>query len=282
MKVFTEKFTLTNSLNKIRSDQKQIGLVPTMGALHAGHLSLVSQAMSENDQVVVSIFVNPTQFDNAADLSKYPRELETDLEMLEELSADIWIYHPEPEDLYDGVVQSTAYDFGNLETVMEGQFRTGHFDGVGSVLNLLFRAVGPNRAYFGEKDYQQLLIVRKLVEIEQLEVDIIGCPIYREENGLAMSSRNKRLSEKGLEQAALIHQSLNWARSNFDRLSLAEIKQGVVERFEKQPEFELEYFEIARADNLDTVTDNGSETACRGFIAAFLEEVRLIDNMALN
>ncbi|PQB05660.1 pantoate--beta-alanine ligase [Aureitalea marina] len=282
MELFSKKLDLAKSLTEIKAKNGQIGLVPTMGALHPGHLSLVQQALDENEQVVVSIFVNPTQFDNPSDLNKYPRDLEGDLDLLSGLSQNIWVYNPEPDDLYDGDVRSKSYDFGALEQVMEGRFRQGHFDGVGSVLNLLFRAVSPNRAYFGEKDYQQLLIVKELTRLESLDLEIVGCPIYREPNGLAMSSRNKRLSEDGLQQASLIYQSLLWAKDHFDQLSIAELKTAINRRFELRPEFELEYFEIATADQLETVTENQGETSCRGFIAAFLEGVRLIDNMGLN
>ena len=282
MKLFSKKLDLANSLNEIKTKNGGVGLVPTMGALHAGHLSLVRQALDENEQVVVSIFVNPTQFDNASDLQKYPRDLEGDLELLSGVSDQIWVYNPEPEDLYDGDVRSNSYDFGALESVMEGQFRSGHFDGVGSVLNLLFRAVSPDRAYFGEKDYQQLLIVKELARIEALDIEIVGCPIFREPNGLAMSSRNKRLSKEGLQQAPLIYESLVWAKEHFDTLSIEELKKGVNKRFEQRPEFELEYFEIASADRLETVGPDKVKSSCRGFIAAFLEGVRLIDNMSLN
>jgi len=279
--IYHEQHLLRKELRAINNSSQTVGFVPTMGALHKGHLSLVTKALEENDTVVVSIFVNPTQFDKAKDLKKYPRTLEADTKLLKNLDGRLLIYAPEPADLYGSQVVSKRYNFGGLEHQMEGKFRDGHFDGVGTVLNLLFRAIEPTKAYFGEKDFQQLQIVRKLVEIEQLPVKIVGCPILREPHGLAMSSRNKRLSPLQIKEAVLIHDTLLEVQKNFDRLSIAKLSNMVNDSFATNPYLELEYFEIANVNTLATAKRKRKGSSYRAFIAAFSGEVRLIDNIAL-
>jgi len=281
MGIYTTKRLLDIALMPFR-ENKKIGFVPTMGALHSGHLQLVKRALVENDGVVVSIFVNPTQFNNAADLKKYPRTLENDVTMLSSLKGNVFIYAPDAEALYDGNVISKKYNFSGLEHEMEGKHRNGHFDGVGTVLNILFRNVEPNRAYFGEKDFQQLQIVRKLVEVEKLPVDIIGCEIVREENGLAKSSRNKRLNEIQKKEAAVIYRSLTQVKEQFKEKSIAELNAMVVQIFSENEYLQLEYFEIANAETLQTAQTLENGNKYRAFIAAFAGNVRLIDNVALN
>lgn len=280
--VFHTQRSLQQKLEGFVSTHKKIGLVPTMGALHKGHISLVKKALKMNDIVVVSIFVNPTQFDNSKDLKKYPRTLEEDVALLKTLPGNLLIYAPEPSDLYGTQVKSKKYHFGGLEKQMEGKFRNGHFDGVGTVLNLLFRVVNPNYAYFGEKDFQQLQIVKKLVEIEKLPIKIVGCPIEREPHGLAMSSRNKRLSKKQFKEASLIYKALKEIQEKFDKASIATLKELVEKRFSKSNLLTLEYFEIAAIKNLKPAKRKVRGTSYRAFIAAFAGEVRLIDNIALN
>lgn len=281
MKVFTSTGKLNEFIDPLRASKK-IGLVPTMGALHEGHLSLVERGLEENDLVVVSIFVNPTQFDNAGDLKKYPRNLDADIALLKTLKGSVLIFAPEAIDLYQGTVASKKYSFGSLENEMEGKHRKGHFDGVGTVVNLLFRAVQPRRAYFGEKDFQQLQIVKKLVEIEKLSVKIIGCEIVREDSGLAMSSRNKRLSAKQKEEAVLISKTLNTVRKDFRKKSILQLNTFVEDAFASNPHITLEYFEVANTKTLKTAFRKRKNNSYRAFIAAFAGEVRLIDNMALN
>ncbi|MEL6812169.1 MAG: pantoate--beta-alanine ligase [Bacteroidota bacterium] len=279
--IYQHQELLRKEINAIKAKKKSIGFVPTMGALHQGHLSLVAKALDENEAVVVSIFVNPTQFDNAGDLQKYPRTLQEDARLLETLNANILIYAPDPADLYGTTVTSKKYRFGGLEHRMEGEFRSGHFDGVGTVLNLLFRTIAPHRAYFGEKDFQQLQIVKKLVKIEKLPVRIIGCPILRESNGLAMSSRNKRLSKELFEEAALISTTLKMVQKNFKTHSIRSLSTRVHEAFAASPHLDLEYFEIANIKDLRTATYRRKGNTYRAFIAAFAGEVRLIDNINL-
>lgn len=282
MKIHNSSSSLKNALSTFLKDCKTIGFVPTMGALHKGHISLVEQASKENDCVVVSIFVNPTQFDNPNDLNKYPRTMENDIALLKNISKNIFIFSPDASDLYNQNVKSKKYNYLGIEHEMEGKHRDGHFDGVGTVLDLFFRIVKPNNAYFGEKDFQQLQIVRKLVEIEDLPVNIVGCHIVREESGLAMSSRNKRLSVEQLEEATLIHKTLLKVKNNFNELSIAKLNQLVENEFSNSPNLTLEYFEIANTETLKTSIYKSKKKTYRAFIACFIGGVRLIDNMALN
>ena len=281
MKLHKTRESLLDTLSSYRQN-KTIGFVPTMGALHRGHLALISQSVSENDITVVSIFVNPTQFNNQADLEKYPRTLENDLQLLKTLKGNLVIFAPTAEVVYDQKVLSKSYDFGGLENEMEGKHRPGHFDGVGTVLNIFFRLIRPNRAYFGEKDFQQLQIVKKLVEIEMLNVDVIGCPIVREANGLALSSRNQRLSQEEREEAALLYQTLVQIRENFANSSLTELNAMASEAFTNNDFLSLEYFEITNATTLKTAEEKNHNVPYRAFLAVFAGDVRLIDNMQVS
>lgn len=280
--LFHQQRTLNQTLTSFRQEGESIGLVPTMGALHRGHTSLIGRALEENDRVVVSIFVNPTQFNNAEDLKKYPRNLQADLDLLAPFGDRVWVYAPLPSDLYGTAVVSRSFDFGGLETAMEGAFRPGHFDGVGTVVSLLLKAVNPNRAYFGEKDFQQLQIIRKLVCLDRIDVQIIGCPIARSEDGLALSSRNARLEQWQLDEALLIYQALTQTKQDFNSLSLKQLKAQAVKRFEENEMLDLEYFMIADVERLQEAAFKEEAVCYRAFIAAHIGGVRLIDNMALN
>ncbi len=288
MVIHTTKETLMQALslkrkNAGRENKKyRIGFVPTMGALHPGHLSLVQKALDENDTVVLSIFVNPTQFNSPQDLEKYPRNPEKDLSLLENIPKDLIVYLPQIADVYGAQAFSDHYDFQGLENEMEGKHRKGHFDGVGTVLSKFFQTIKPDKAYFGEKDFQQLQIVKKLVDIEKLPVEIVGCPIMREENGLAMSSRNERLTPQQFEEATIIYQTLLEVREEYPHHTLAELENLVAERFLLHPTIKLEYFEIVNENTLKPEKSKQPGTKYRAFIAAFVGEVRLIDNMSLN
>lgn len=282
MQVFKEKEPLKEAITRAKSEGKSIGLVPTMGALHQGHLSLVENAEKACDQVVVSIFVNPTQFNDIKDLEKYPRTLKEDLNLLEVNHNNLWIFAPNPQELYGEKVVSQHFDFGGLEKVMEGEFRTGHFDGVGTVVKLLLEAITPHKAFFGEKDFQQLQVIKKLTEIANLPVEVVGCPILREPNGLARSSRNELLSPLQREKASFIYTTLKEARNLFGTKSAEYITQWVKKQFEKCPHFTLEYFEIADSRTLKKINRKSKGRQYRAFIAAYAGDVRLIDNVALN
>lgn len=282
MLIFNKKSDLSAFLSPLIKQNKSIGFVPTMGALHQGHLSLLEKSLSENDLTVMSIFVNPTQFNNTEDLDKYPRTLERDVQIMQDLNNNIIVYAPEVEDIYEGNTISENFEYDGLENQMEGKHRPGHFDGVGTIVKRLFEIIQPKRAYFGEKDFQQLQIVKKLVSKYKIPVDVIGCPIHREANGLAMSSRNERLSESAREKAAIIYQILNSAKEIFQTNSAEETIKFVENEFKKYPEFELEYFEIADEATLLPVSEKESNKKYRGFIAIFIENIRLIDNISLN
>jgi pantoate--beta-alanine ligase len=281
MPVFQTQNELQIELKKAQNQSKKIGFVPTMGALHKGHLSLLEESLSENEITVLSIFVNPTQFNNADDLKKYPRTLEKDVELVKKLNKNILIYAPSVSDIYEGNTISASFDYDGLEHQMEGKHRPGHFDGVGTIVKKLFEIVKPTHAYFGEKDFQQLQIVRKLAAKHKIPVNIIPCEIYREPSGLAMSSRNERLSEKARNESKLIHKILLEAKEKFKLKSALEVSQFVIREFKKHKNFTLEYFEIAEEETLLTCKRKTKNKKYRGFIAVFIEDIRLIDNISL-
>ena len=288
LKVFTEKEAITKAVDAYKTKLLTIGFVPTMGALHHGHLALVQKALNKNDKVVVSIFVNPTQFDNDEDLKKYPRTLNNDVKLLETLSQDrIEVYAPTVDDIYEGKTVSEAFDFDGLEFEMEGKFRNGHFDGVGTIVKRFFEIVKPHNAYFGEKDFQQLAIIKKLVEKYHIPVNIVGCNIHRETNGLAMSSRNTRLKPEYLKVAPFIYETLKAAKHKFGTKSANKTIKWVEKQFVNHELLELEYFIIADAETLKSVKRKSPDSyrdkkAYRAFIAVYADDIRLIDNIALN
>jgi pantoate--beta-alanine ligase len=282
MHIFYGKAALIDFLKSIKTTHSTIGFVPTMGALHQGHLALMQKSLSENENTVVSIFVNPTQFNNPEDLAKYPRTLEEDVKKLTALSPKIILYAPTVEDIYDGQPVSQSFDFDGLENQMEGKFRPGHFNGVGTIVKRLFEIVEPTNAYFGEKDFQQLQIVKKMAAKNNLKVNVVGCPIYREPNNLAMSSRNERLSAQEREAAAIIFQTLNVAKEKFKSKSATSISEWVQKSFEKNPMFTLEYFTIADEATLLSCIRKNKNKKYRAFIAIIVNNIRLIDTISLN
>lgn len=282
MKICHKKQELRDVLDDIKRKNQTIGFVPTMGALHKGHLSLIERGFEENFCMVVSIFVNPTQFDNATDLEKYPRNLERDLDILKEFSDDLIVYAPSADDIYGDVIQSEHFDFGGLEHQMEGKFRNGHFNGVGTIVKQLLEIVTPDKAYFGKKDYQQLRIIEKLVEKFQLSVEIIGCEIFRETDGLAMSSRNERLTPAARENAPFIYKILKEVKARFGTENAPEISEWVYKQFEHQELMTVEYFTIADEETLQPLQEKEELKNYRAFIAVFAGDIRLIDNIALN
>jgi pantoate--beta-alanine ligase len=282
MHIFYGKAALIDFLKSIKTTHSTVGFVPTMGALHQGHLALMQKSLLENEITVVSIFVNPTQFNNPEDLAKYPRTLEEDVKKLTALSSKIILYAPTVEDIYDGQPVSQPFDFDGLENQMEGKFRPGHFNGVGTIVKRLFEIVEPTNAYFGEKDFQQLQIVKKMVAKNNLNVNVVGCPIYREPNNLAMSSRNERLSAQEREAAAIIFQTLNVAKEKFKSKSATSISEWVQKSFEKYPIFTLEYFVIADEASLLPCLRKNKNKKYRAFIAIVVNNIRLIDTVSLN
>lgn len=282
MLVFNKQVDIAAHLMAISNSKTTIGFVPTMGALHQGHLSLLKESVLNNDFTFASIFVNPTQFNNAEDLSNYPRTLEKDLEKIKTVSDKIIVYAPSVDDIYQGKTVSQHFDFDGLENQMEGQFRPGHFDGVGTIVKRLFEIVKPTNAYFGEKDFQQLQIIKKLVEKLKIPVNVVGCPIFRESSGLAMSSRNERLSEKEKQDAAIIYKTIQQARIKFDTKSASVITHWVVKKINSIPNFKLEYFQIAEESTLKPFLRKNNNKKYRAFIAVYVNKIRLIDTISLN
>lgn len=280
MKVFEKQIELMSFLKSI-SKGRTIGFVPTMGALHDGHLSLLKTSVQNNDITIISIFVNPTQFNNTEDLEKYPRTLDSDLQKIKSVSDEIIVYAPPVTDIYETKTVAEHFDFDGLESQMEGAFRPGHYDGVATIVKKLFEITTPTNAYFGEKDFQQLQIVRKLVEKLQLKVNIVPCPIHREKNGLAMSSRNERLSELDKKEAAIIYQTLKESQKKFKHMSANEIAAWVKSKFQKNRKFTLEYFQIADEKHLLPCKRKNKQKKYRAFIAVFVNNVRLIDTVPL-
>ncbi len=282
MQIITTKQELLRQVEACKQQSKTIGFVPTMGALHEGHASLVRRAVSENNVCFVSVFVNPTQFNNKEDLAKYPRDLNRDAKLLESLGAQ-YVFAPTPEEMYSAEEMNTtfSYDFEGLDQVMEGKMRPGHFNGVVQVVSRLFYLVQPDKAYFGEKDYQQLAIIHQMVERSSLkgtfgDLQIIGCPIVRAESGLALSSRNERLSEAEKETATNIYktlkESVKWAKN----ASVSEVEQRVVDTINAIEGLEVEYYEIVDQTTLLPAKDFSHAIGC---VTVYCGPVRLIDNM---
>ena len=254
-----------------------IGFVPTMGALHRGHISLIKQSVHDNDVTVCSIFVNPIQFNNADDLAKYPRNLRNDLKLLKKSGCDM-VFVPTVEEMYpDDVLEH--YSFGALENVMEGVFRPGHFNGVAIVVKRLFHIVQPDKAYFGKKDFQQMTLIREMVNIENLPIKIVACSIVREKDGLAMSSRNRRLSPEARAIAPKAHRILTDALQLFPEKSVYETEQFVVSEMAKEEQFRLEYFNIVDKTTLQASDNKENPNGLIGCIAFWIGDVRLIDNI---
>ena len=283
MRVFNKNQSLSDFLESLSTQNFSVGFIPTMGALHNGHLSLIKQAIDENDHVIVSIYINPTQFDDKHDLDKYPYNLEEDIKILKTIKNDkLSLFTPSNFEIYGKNISKENFNFEGLDQHMEGKFRPGHFAGVATVVRKLLEVVRPNKAYFGEKDYQQLLIVNKLAELLKFPISIIGCPISRDENGLALSSRNSRLSTDDRLHASVIYKNLLLAKDQLFTTEIANIKASVQEFFLNDPKMELEYFEIVEADNLESTSKINKNTKYRALIAVHISNVRLIDNIALN
>ncbi len=294
MIIFNSIPQLKTYLNNARSPQSIIGFVPTMGALHRGHISLINAAKMQCNLVVCSIFVNPTQFNDSNDLQNYPRTFEADCKLLEAANCDV-VFIPEVSELYTfkelelkkkniedkSWTDGKTVDFGSLVKVMEGAHRPGHFNGVAQVVSKLFRIVEPDKAYFGQKDFQQLAVIRNMVKQLCMPIEIIDCPIVREKNGLAMSSRNERLTDKERNSASLISKTLFEVKELQNTKTIAELKSIAEAKLKTEPQIELEYFEISDADTLQPIADYKQAQSAVACIALKLGNVRLIDNVVL-
>lgn len=266
---------LVHKIGKLKDQNQSIGFVPTMGALHEGHLAIIERAAKENDYAVVSIFVNPTQFNNTEDLANYPRTLEEDLKLLSNLS-NVYVFQPEVSEVYAENIFFDPMPLGYLASLMEGKYRPGHFDGVVHVVHNLFRLVQPTRAYFGKKDYQQLAIIRMLVNHYQFPIEIVACETWRSNVGLALSSRNKRLSPQGIQDALIIWKTLSFIKERKNTSSILDLKTAAISFFSKGS-LSLEYLEFMNENTLMPAASWEEPVVC--FIAAYCEGVRLIDNI---
>ena len=277
MKIIRTISELQSELSLLKAEGKSIGFVPTMGALHQGHASLIRRAVAENGATVASVFVNPTQFNDKNDLKNYPRNLQADCELLESIGTDI-VFAPEVEEMYPEP-DTRIFSFAPLDTVMEGACRPGHFNGVAQIVSKLFYAVNPDKAYFGEKDFQQLAIIRQMVRDLDIKVEIIGCPIVRECDGLALSSRNMLLSNEERQRALTISQSLFASLKHAEENSLASTKAFVEEKINSTEGLQLEYFQIVDGNTLQELNEWEDSDYIVGCIALFCGKIRLIDNI---
>jgi pantoate--beta-alanine ligase len=280
MKVFSSKTELKKALSTLAVGGKSVALVPTMGALHNGHLALVYMAREKADIVVCSIFVNPTQFNNSNDLKKYPRTIADDLQKLESVRCD-FVFVPSVDEIYPYGPISQKYDLGVLDKVMEGEFRPGHFDGVATVVSRLFDLVEPNIAIFGDKDFQQVAVIKRMVELDQHKVEIIASPIIREESGLAMSSRNTRLSVERRNMADCIYQALHWVKNCWKEFTPEALSQELINRINSNAGFEVEYAVFCDAESLEPVSNWEDAKHVQLCVVVYCEEVRLLDNLSI-
>ncbi len=280
MYIFKKVVDLQDYLASLRQDGKSIGFVPTMGALHAGHISLIEASNQSSDITVCSIFVNPTQFDNADDLKKYARNLPTDAKLLGDANTNV-LFAPDVNEVYPPNLETElSLDFGQLTKVLEGRFRTGHFEGMVQVVSRLLNIVEPDKLYMGQKDYQQAAIVRNMLELQKRKTQLVVCPIIREPQGLAMSSRNVRLSAEDRDTAKVLHKVLQETKQNLSKTSLSELKKGAIDQIEAAG-MKLDYFEIVDAKTLLSVDSLQPEDELVACVAAYMKDVRLIDNVIL-
>ena len=258
-----------------------VGLIPTMGALHTGHLSLVERAFEENDYVVISIYINPTQFNNLSDFKNYPQNQKKDISLLKPFSKKIIVYIPENKEIYPNGIKSNSYDFGSLDQHMEGKFRDNHFNGVATVVEALFKNTTPNKAYFGEKDFQQFKIIKSLVEQKRINTKLILCPIVREKNGLALSSRNKHLNSIQKKLAPSIYSTLKKIKRIYNQHDVSELEKIFINQIEDSKQLKVEYFCIASENDLIPIKNIVNNKNFRVFVAVYVGQTRLIDNIKL-
>jgi pantoate--beta-alanine ligase len=280
MLIFSDISSIKSHLNKLKKKGNIIGFVPTMGALHNGHLSLIKKSISENNFTVVSIFVNPTQFDNSEDLRTYPSNIKNDISLIKSISNKIILFNPDPEEIYSDGIKSQQFNFNGLDEHMEGKYRQNHFQGVATVVSKLLSIVEPYNVYFGEKDFQQLRIIENLVFEKKINTKVIRCETLRDSDGLAFSSRNSKLSFSSKKMATNLFKALNFAKEKFNTLDVVEIEKKVIEQMKAHSEIKLDYFIIADEEKLEpSILKNNQKY--RAFIAAYISGVRLIDNIKL-
>ena len=280
MLIFSDISSLKIHLSKLKKEGNTIGFVPTMGALHKGHLSLINKSISENNLTVVSIFVNPTQFDNSNDLETYPSDIKNDISLLKSITNDIILFNPDSEEIYSDGIKSHQFNFNGLDEYMEGKYRQNHFQGVATVVSKLLSIVEPYNVYFGEKDFQQLRIIENLVFEKKINTKVVRCETVRDYDGLALSSRNSKLSFSSKKMATNLFKALNFAKEKFNTLDVVEIEKKIIEQMTAHSEIKLDYFIIADEEKLEpSILKNNLKY--RAFIAGYISGVRLIDNIKL-
>ena len=279
MNIVKTKADLYRLLDEQRSFSNKIGLVPTMGSLHMGHLSLIEVAKRKSDFVWVTIFINPTQFNDVNDFKSYPKEIDGDIKKIRSISKEINIFIPSVNEMYPENISSEKFNFGDIDNILEGKFRPGHFNGVATIVNKLFEIFEPYFVFFGEKDFQQTLIIKKIIYKFFPEINIIICPTIRDKNGLALSSRNKLISKNSLSKCGIIFETLQFAKANYIKVDFVDLLATIKSKIETIKNFELEYFEIRDEENLVIYNQNDYKKSFRGFISVKVEGVRLIDNL---
>jgi len=276
------KSEVKNELKANIANKDIIGLVPTMGSLHKGHLSLIKTAVENCNQVWVSIFINPTQFNNEFDLKNYPKNIKKDISLIESVSKKIKVFCPEINEMYEKGLNYNQYNFNGIDSKLEGKYRKGHFNGVATIVSKLFELFKPNQAFFGEKDFQQTQIIKRLINLEKHNTKLIICPTIREKNGLAMSSRNSLLSQKNRENSSIIFHNLNYVKTHFKKTDFDQIISKCIKSINSYDGFKTEYFEIVDSFSLSKQKKYCENKSYRVFVSVIVDEVRLIDNILLN
>ncbi len=276
------KSEVKNELKANIANKDIIGLVPTMGSLHKGHISLIKTAVENCNQVWVSIFINPTQFNNEFDLKNYPKNIKKDISLIESVSKKIKVFCPEINEMYEKGLNYNQYNFNGIDSKLEGKYRKGHFNGVATIVSKLFKLFKPNQAFFGEKDFQQTQIVKRLIDLEKHKTKLIICPTVREKNGLAMSSRNNLLSQKNRENSSIIFHNLNYVKTHFKKTDFDQIISKCIKSINSYDGFKTEYFEIVDSFSLSKQKKYCENKSYRVFVSVIVDEVRLIDNILLN
>ena len=280
MNIVETKIDLNKLLDEQRSFSNKIALIPTMGSLHMGHLSLIEVAKRKSDFVWVTIFINPTQFNDVNDFKSYPKGIDSDIKKIRSVSKEINIFIPSINEMYPEKITLEKFNFGKIGNVLEGKFRPGHFNGVATIVKKLFQIFQPYFVFFGEKDFQQTLVIKKIINKFFPEINIIICPTIRDKNGLALSSRNALISKNSLSKSAIIFETLQLAKANYIKLNFIDLLETIKNKIEKIKNFELEYFEIRDEENLEIYSQNDNKKSYRGFISVKVEGIRLIDNLS--
>ena len=282
MQIIKNKPELDEFLKKIRNSGKKIGLIPTMGSIHKGHLSLIQNCHNLGYFSLTTIFVNPTQFNDLNDYDSYPNELENDIKKIRTISSKIYVFCPSVSEIYNNGVSSEKFNFNDIDKVLEGKYRPGHFNGVATIVKKLFKAIKPLKVFFGEKDFQQIIIIKQIINSYFPKITLITCPTVRNNDGLALSSRNKLISKKAINKSGIIFETLLFVKNNFVKNSYKQLIKNVKQKIEDISNFKLEYFEIRESETLNPYDEKNKKKSYRAFICVKVEGIRLIDNLLIN